>query len=290
MKKVSISSWAIPQDMHTLCAGAKKMGFDGISLGGFPPYGANPDLLDTEEKINEYKKAFSDNNLEVADFAIDVWNYDALTQTKEWREAFTRQINFVKKFGLTNIVRFDTDSKPELPEGMTYEDVKKFYIKNFKEMAQEAAKLDLQLVWEFEPGFIINEPSNIIEVCKGVDEPNFKLLFDTCHAYNCSLGLNGIEPEVLDGGILEFIEKAKGLIGWVHVIDADGTLNHDNTSEHVPFGEGKIDFDKVIPALMEVGGFTGDWWSIDLCEWPEAWKVTEKCKKYVDAFNEKYCE
>lgn len=290
MKKVSISSWAIPQEMHALCKGAREMGFDGISLGGFPPYGANPDLLDTDEKIEEYKKAFIENKLEVADFAIDVWSYDALTQTEEWRKAFTRQLEFVKKFGLTDVVRFDTDSKPELPEGMTYEDVKKFYIKNFKEMAQEAAKLDLKLVWEFEPGFIINEPSNIIEVCREVNEPNFKLLFDTCHAYNCSLGLNGIEPEVLEGGIMEFIEKAKGLIGWVHVIDADGTLNHDNTSEHVPFGDGKIDFDKVIPALMEIGGFEGDWWSIDLCEWPDAWGVTEKCKKFVDDFNEKYCK
>lgn len=288
MKKVSISSWAIPQDMNTLCKGAKKLGFDGISLGGFPPYGANPDLLDTEEKIVNYRNYFTDNRLEVADFAIDVWEYDALTQTEEWRKEFTRQLEFVKKFGMTNIVRFDTDSKPELPPNMTYKEVKRFYINNFKEIAKEAATLDLELVWEFEPGFIINEPSNIVEVCKAVDEPNFKLLFDTCHAYNCALGLNGIESEILEGGIMEFIEMARGLIGWVHVIDADGTLNHDNTSEHVPFGDGKINFDKVIPALIDIGEFTGKWWSIDLCEWPDAWKVTEKCKKFVDEFNKKY--
>lgn len=290
MKKVSISSWAIPQNIHELCKGAKALGFDGISLGGFPPYGANPDLLDTDEKIEDYKRAFTENDMEVADFAIDVWDYDALTQTDAWRAAFTRQLQFVKKFGLTNVVRFDTDSKPELPDGMTYAEVKQFYIKNFKEMAKEAAALDLQLVWEFEPGFIINEPRSIIEVCKAVNEPNFKLLFDTCHAYNCALGLNAIEPDILEGGVMEFIEMAKGLIGWVHVIDADGTLNHDNTSEHVPFGKGKINFDEVIPALMEVGEFEGEWWAIDLCEWPDAWSVAGMCKEYVDGFNEKYCD
>lgn len=290
MKKVSISSWAIPQSIDELCAGAKKLNFDGISLGGFPPYGANPDLLDTDEKVEAYKKCFTDNGLGVADFAIDVWSFDSLRQTKEWREAFTRQIQFVKKFGLTNIVRFDTCSKPEIPEGMTYDDVKSFFVKNFKEMAQEAAGLGLELVWEFEPGFIINEPSNIVEVVKAVNEPNFSLLFDTCHAFNCALGLNGIEPEVLKGGIMEFIEMAKDHIGFVHVIDADGTLNSTNTSEHVPFGDGKIDFDQVIPALMEVGGYKGDWWAIDLCEWPDAWGVTGKCKEYVDKFNEKFCK
>lgn len=285
MKKVSISSWAIPQPIDVLCKGAKEIGFDGISLGGFPPFGANPDLLDTNEKIIAYKKNFTDNELEVADFAIDIWSFDALKMTNEWRKAYTRQIKFVKKFDMTDIVRIDTCAPPEIPKGMSYHEVKKFYIKHFKEMAKEAAELGLKIVWEFEPGFIINEPSNIIEVVKGVDEPNFSLLFDTCHAYNCALGLNAIEPEVLEGGIVEFIEMAKGHIGFVHVIDADGTLNDTNTSEHVPFGQGKINFEEVIPALILKGGFIGDWWAIDLCEWPDAWAVTKQCKDYVDEFN-----
>lgn len=289
MKKVSISSWAIPQDIHKLCQGAKELGFDGISLGGFAPYGANAQLLKTQEEVDAYKKAFADHGLSVADYAIDLWAYDALTQTEQWRKAYTEALEFAVAFGMTDIIRVDTDSKPALVPGMDYDDVKKFYIRNFKEMAKEAASYGFKVVWEFEPGFIINEPSHIMDVVKGVEEENFSLLFDTCHAYNCALGLNGIEPEVLSGGILEFIEKAKGYIGFVHVIDADGTLNHDNTSEHVPFGDGKIDFDEVIPALMETGGYQGDWWAIDLCEWPDAWGVTEKCKKFVDAFNRKYC-
>lgn len=290
MKKVSISSWAIPQHIEELCKGAKELGFDGISLGGFAPYGANADLQKTPEEVAAYKKSFADTGLEVADYAIDLWAYDALKQTKEWRAAYTRALKFAKEFAMTDIIRVDTDSKPVVPEGMTYDEVKKFYIKNFKEMAREAAEYGFKVVWEFEPGFIINEPSNIMEVVKGVDEENFSLLFDTCHAHNCALGLNGIEPEVLNGGILEFIEMAKGYIGFVHVIDADGTLNHDNTSEHVPFGDGDINFDKVIPALIEVGEYKGDWWAIDLCEWPDAWGVTGKCKKFVDAFNEKFCK
>lgn len=289
MKKVSISSWAIPQSIDMLCRGAKEMGFDGISLGGFAPFGANADLQKTSEEIETYRKNFTDNGLEAADYAIDLWAYDALKQTKEWRAAYTKALKYAKELDLTDIIRIDTDAKPVLPDGMTYDQVKAFYVKNFKEMAREAAEYGFKVVWEFEPGFIINEPSNIMEVVKKVDEPNFSLLFDTCHAYNCSLGLNAIEPEILDGGILEFIDMAKGYIGFVHVIDADGTLNKENTSEHVPFGDGKIDFDTVIPALIERGGYQGDWWAIDLCEWPDAWAVTEKCKKFVDAFNQKYC-
>ncbi len=291
MKKISISSWAIPQEMKELTVGAKKMGFDGISLGGFPPYGANQNLLDTDEKLAEYVGYFKDNELEVADYAIDVWAYNALTKTAEWRKAFSECLAFADKLGLTKIIRFDTCAPPKLPEGMTYEEVKAFYIKHFKELSQEAAKYGQQLVWEFEPGFIINEPEHVLDVVKRVDEPNFKLLFDTCHGYNCALGLNAIAPNAaLDGGIMEFIKKANGYIGLVHVIDADGKLNHDNTSEHVPFGDptGLIDFDEIIPALMSEGGYVGDWWAIDLCEWPNAWEVTETCKKFVDRFNRKF--
>lgn len=290
MKKVSISSWAIPQPIDQLAAGAKKLGFDGISLGGFPPFGANAKLLDTPDKITTYKRHIQENGIEIADYAIDIWQWDALTQTQEWRSAFTDAIHFAKILDLTDIIRIDTDSAPQLPDGMTYRQVKDFYIKQFKEMAQEAAELNLTIAWEFEPGFIINEPRSVAEVVKAVDEPNFGLCFDTCHAYNVALGLNGIEPDVLEGGILEFIDLVSGYIKLVHVIDADGTLNHDNTSEHVPFGEGKIDFDQVIPALLNQGKYTGDWWAIDLCEWPDAWAVTAKCKKFVDRFNKKYSE
>lgn len=288
MKKISISSWAIPQNMEKLCAGAKRLGFDGISLGGFPPYGANAELLKTPQEVENYRRLFLDSGLEVADYAIDLWSYDALAQTEAWRAAFTKSLQFAKELNLTKIIRVDTDSKPVLPQNMTYGEVKDFYVKHFKEMAREAAADGFELMWEFEPGFIINEPKNVMEVVKRVEEPNFRLLFDTCHAHNCALGLNAIEPEVLKGGILEFIDLASDYIGFVHVIDADGTLNHENTSTHVPMGEGDIDFDTVIPALLDRGNYKGDWWAIDLCEWPNAWEVTEKCKVFVDEFNKKY--
>ena len=127
MKKVSISSWAIPQPMEELCKGAKDLGFDGISLGGFPPFGANSKLVDTPEKLKAYKKYFSDNNLLVADYAIDVWAFNALTQTTEWRAAFSEALGFAKKFGMTNIIRLDTCAPPKLPDGKSYKDIKAFY-------------------------------------------------------------------------------------------------------------------------------------------------------------------
>ena len=40
----------------------------------------------------------------------------------------------------------------------------------FTTCARHAADYGIQVVWEFEPGFIINEPKNIVEVVKDVGQ------------------------------------------------------------------------------------------------------------------------
>ena len=210
MRKISISSWAIPQPLDELCAGAKKIGYDGISLGGFPPFGAHPDIVDTPEKKAALVKTFKDAGLEVADYALDMWKYDALKQTAEWRAEYTRALKCAAELGLTKIMRVDTCTPPILPEGMSYDEVKQFFVKHFTEMANEAAEYGFDVVWEFEPGFMINEPKNVKWILDNVKAPNFSLLFDTCHAYNCALGHRHIEEGCkLEGGVEEFIELVK---------------------------------------------------------------------------------
>ena len=51
------------------------------------------------------------------------------------------------------------------------------------------------------------------------------------------------------------------------------------------FGEGVIDFSTLLPELARNIPADG-WWTIDLCFWPDAWAVTEKCKRAVDELNE----
>ena len=68
------------------------------------------------------------------------------------------------------------------------------------------------------------------------------------------------------------------------IIDSDGTLHGNETSTHTPFGEGILNFDRLLPELNK-NSFRHNWWTIDLCFWPDAWKVTESCKKALDKFN-----
>jgi sugar phosphate isomerase/epimerase len=173
MKKISLSSWAIPMELPAFSEEIKKIGFDGISLGGFKPFGAHPDFYDTPEKRDALKKMFSKTEIEVADYAIDLWSINSLKSRAEWLALYDRFLEFADEMDF-RLVRVDTGSEPILPAGMSYPEVKKQVVQNFKQMARKAAAKNIDVLWEFEPGFIVNEPANVIEVVKAVDEPNFK--------------------------------------------------------------------------------------------------------------------
>ena len=88
------------------------------------------------------------------------------------------------------------------------------------------------------------------------------------------------KKETLPGGALEFIQKLSGRINHIHLIDSDGTLHGDETSTHAPFGDGELNFDELVPALNKAG-VPHDWWTIDLCFWPDAWTVYPPLQRFT---------
>ena len=108
------------------------------------------------------------------------------------------------------------------------------------------------MVWEFEPGFIFNRPSDIVQLVGEFDEPNFGVLFDTCHAHMIAVEgskQTGGPVERLKEGVLELARMLRGRIRTVHVGDSDGTVYQGGTSTHVPIGEGRIDFPPILEEL-----------------------------------------
>jgi sugar phosphate isomerase/epimerase len=152
-----------------------------------------------------------------------------------------------------------------------------------------AADAGVYVTWDFEPGFAFNKPSDVFRILEEVDHDNFGVQFDTCHAHMVAgVGAHQVgQRETLPGGALELAQRLRGKINHIHLIDSDGTLHDNHTSTHAPFGDGVLDFDKLLPELNQ-SGCPHDWWTIDLCFWPDAWKVTERCKKSLDQLRAKY--
>lgn len=296
LRKVGIGSWAYvdgpyakdAMDLDVLLKKLADLKYDGIALSGVKPH-ADPELYPTREDRLRLRNLLFDNHMEALEVVPNVWHFNPLTHEREYLDYMNDYIRFMDECGF-RILRVDTCCPPRLPEGVSYEKALNKTIELFTYIARECAIRNISVVWEFEPGFIFNKPSEVVKIVNAVNMPNFNLLFDTCHAYMCAVvGSRQLgEKEVLKDGIKEFIGMVSGKIGTVHLIDSDGTLHNDeDTSTHSPFGAGFIDFDEIIPAFLNEGGYKFGWWTVDL-HLPDGWHIAVESKKFVDELNARY--
>jgi sugar phosphate isomerase/epimerase len=303
--RISIGTWAYifnqtepTNDFHVILHKLQDLGYDGVELGGFNPH-PGPDTYPTKESRLKLKKAVADHGLYFSALAADLWSQKLLTveDSGPFIAAFAKNLIFAEDLGI-DCIRVDTvEPITVVQQGkVTNEKAFERAANAFDLCSKLAAPRDIRICWEFEPGFPINKPSEILALVEEVrvkrNNPNFGVLYDSCHAHMCAaIGANQIgAKETLPGGAMELLEKLQGKITHVHLIDSDGSLNEHNTSTHNPFGSkgtGALDFDKLIPAI-QAAGVPSDWWCVDLCFWPDAWAVTADSKKYLDKLRAKY--
>jgi len=307
-RRISIGTWAFlfnqkkPIPFEEVVPGLKELGFDGLELGAFGDY-PTPDSKPTKEDRDAVRATWESLGMGCSGLAPDLWAERLISSPddKSYMTAFRKALEFAQDLGI-DTMRVDTTEDPWIIGEVEGEDRPAKVAKRveyglalarvcaaWRKCSQEAVDKGVRLVWEFEPGFAFNKPSDILRVIDGVNHSNFYVMFDTCHADNVAVygHRQPGEKETLPGGIKELAEKLKGKIGRVHLIDSDGTMNEHMTSSHPPFGEGNLKFEEFMPAIVDAG-CPDDWWTIDLCFWPDAWKATAKCKKGIDALNKKY--
>lgn len=303
-KKISIGTWAYtigpyqnnPVPFETVVTKLKEIGFDGIDLGGFPPH-PNPDDCPTAESRARVRGLVEDAGLGFSGLAANLWMHKlgSAPDNSALLAEFDKNVKFSTDLGIKTI-RVDSLDPPDVFKTVDYNLARDRTVKGFKEMARRAANAGLNVCWEFEPGFAFNKPSEILSIVNEVsaDHPNFGVLYDTCHANMVAKvgSRQWGEKETLPGGALELLQKLKGKITHLHLIDSDDKCHkdakgEDETSAHPPFGLGNLDFDKLTPALLDCG-CPHDWWAIDLCFWPDAWAATEQCYTFTDNLRKKF--
>jgi len=297
MKKISIGSWAYtigpyaknPIAWDEVIKKVKGIGFDGVELGGFPPH-PNPDNMPLKKQRSACKKQLKEIGLDWSGLAADLWSQHLIDadDNSAYLACFRKNLQFCVDLGIPAI-RVDTVQPPTIFDKVDSDTARQRVVKTWKVCAAEAADKGVRMAWEFEPGFAFNKPSDIVRIVEEVGHDNFGVMFDTCHGYMVSTS-GARQPgkkEVLPGGVVELAKKLRGKIKHIHLIDSDGTLHGNETSTHTPFGQGKINFDELLPELAK-NDMGHDWWTIDLCFWADAWAVTEQCKKAVDELNRKY--
>lgn len=297
MKRISIGTWAYsigpyaenPVPWSEILEKLSALGFDGLELGGFGVH-PNPDIMPDKESRAKCKQGVADAGLAFSGLAANLWG-EKLINTEDnshYLDEFRKNLDFCVDLGIPGI-RVDCVQPPTIFSEVDPGAARQRVVSTWKRCAREAADKGIYVTWEFEPGFAFNKPSDILRIVDEVNDDNFGVQFDTCHAHMvAAVGARQPgEKETLPGGALELAQKLRGKINHVHLIDSDGTLHGDETSTHAPFGEGILNFDELLPELNR-SGIPHDWWTIDLCFWPDAWVVTEACKKAIDKLNVQY--
>jgi sugar phosphate isomerase/epimerase len=305
MKKLSIGSWAYifnqeqpTNDFHQVLHKLQDLGYDGVELGSFGVH-PTPWSHPTKADRQRLKKEVADHGLAFSGIAVDLWSFkkpgpSILDENPTpYVAAFFGFTVFGSDLGIKTI-RVDAVEPPNFLQTSKMDPKLALdrIVSVWDKCSKIAADYGMNVCWEFEPGFLFNKPSEVVKIVDAVrakGNPNFGVLFDSCHAYMAAVvGANHAGgKETLPGGEMELLDKLKGKITHVHLIDSDGSLNEHNTSTHNPFGTGKLNFDKLLPALNQAG-VPNDWWCVDLCFWPNAWDVTADSKRFLDGLRKKY--
>ena len=313
-KRSSIGSWAYtigpyasnPIDFDTVLSKLKALGFDGVELGAFPPHPnpGNPGGSDEgwggalagKSERAELVAKMASHGLAFSGIAANLWGEKLINtdDPSKYISEFRRNSDFAKDVGIGG-VRVDTVQPPTILREVDYKTAMDRVVKTWQACADYAADNGQYVTWEFEPGFAFNKPADIVRIHDAVNRPNFGILYDTCHGQ--MVGVVGArqegEKEVFADQV-ELIRLLNGRINHIHLIDSDNTCHKDatgadETSAHPPFGMGVLNFDVLIPEILKAGSAVKhDWWTIDLCFYPDAWAATETCKKALDGYIANY--
>jgi len=275
-----------PTSFDDLVPRLKALGFNGVELASFGPH-PNPQSHPDKRSRDRLKAYMADNGLAFSGVCPDFWSLKLVgadDSGREYLNKFRENLEFAADIG-SPMIRVDAIHPPTLFETIDKDVARRQIIAIWKQAISAAGERGLDVVWEFEPGFIFNRPSDIVALVDEFKEPNFGVLFDTCHAHMIAVEgarQSGGPVEKLEGGVLELARMLRGRIRTVHVGDSDGSIYQGGTSTHVPIGAGVIDFLPVLTELTRHGGMKQIWWTLDLSNWADAWGAAESCKSALD--------
>jgi hydroxypyruvate isomerase len=204
----SVSRWTY-QDLsiEELCKLVKQLGFGAIDLVG-------PDDWPVLKKYNIDSSMCNGAELNLEDGWGDAKFHEALI------ERYHRHIDLVADAGYTNLVCFSGNKRGMSPEeGLDHAETG---LKNILPHAQERGvvlQMELFNSKVNHPDYFADNSAWGIELCKRLNSPNFKLLYDIYHM------------QIMEGDIIRTITDNHQYFGHYHTAGVPGRHEIDETQE-----------------------------------------------------------
>jgi len=300
--KICRGSWCLgfglepPATLEQAVKVLSAFGYDGIELAGFFDH-ATVERYPDKESRRKLVDWIGEHDLEIVGYAPgpygDFGKYPWATGSDDvvaaYESFFDAHLQFCVDTGITGM-RIDPGDFGPLARDADYDRAWDRVVTMFRKHAERGAEVGVTMLWELETGQIFVKPSEAVKLFEDVGHDNLKLMYDVGHVEAaCVIAHNQVQPaERLEGGQVEFVGMMKGRIGHMHVCDTDANTWHNAFGTHLGIGKGGIDFDALIPAVLE-SGYTGPWWSVDAIPMTaETWADTWADRFTLDALLDKH--
>ncbi|MGC8603945.1 MAG: sugar phosphate isomerase/epimerase family protein, partial [Desulfomonilaceae bacterium] len=218
------------------------LGYEGIEIMADVPH-AFPLHL-TDEDISAISKALDDNNLSISNVNAFMHNADGDTYHPSWienepdlREKRTdytlRCIELATKLGARNI-----STEPGGPlDGISREEGLRLYRQGLMAVEGAARANGIKILIEPEPGLLVENSTQFLDLFKDLDPAVFGINFDVGHFYCVNENLS------------QLIHSMKDYIHHFHLED----ISESRVHHHLMLGHGAIDLHKVLDTIQEIG-------------------------------------
>jgi hydroxypyruvate isomerase len=204
----SVSRWTYGHlGIEELCVLVKSLGFNAIDLVG-------PDDWPTLKKHNIDSSMCNGAELNLVDGFIHPEFHDQL------EDRYKRHIDLMVQAGYTNLVCFSGNKR-----GMSEQVGLKNAIKGLNRIVPYAEQKGIVLQMELfnskvdHPDYMCDNSAWGIELCKAIDSPNFKLLYDIYHM------------QISEGDIIRTIRDNHQYFGHYHTAGVPGRNEIDDSQE-----------------------------------------------------------
>mgnify|MGYP000704451639 FL=1 len=218
----SVCQWCYPDlSLDELCEVAKEFGLMGIDLIG-------PSGWDTLKKHDLVSTMCNGAEISLTEGFNDPQYHSELI------ENYTKHIKLVAEAGFTNLICFSGNKR-----GMDDETGLQNCVKGLQQILPLAEKLGVVIQMELfnskvdHPDYMCDNSAWGIELCKRVDSPNFKLLYDIYHM------------QISEGDIIRTITDNHQYFGHYHTAGVPGRNEIDDTQE--------LFYPAIMSAIVESG-------------------------------------
>jgi len=300
--KISRGSWCLAFGMDPVPSLEQVVdvlsafGYDGIELAGFFDHATvekYPDAASRKKLVDWLSR----KNLEIAgyapgpygDFGRLPWATGGDDVVAEYEKFFEDHLQFCVDCGIP-AMRVDPGDFGPMARDVDYDRTWDRVVNTFRKHAERGAEVGVTMLWELESGQLFVKPSEAVKLLEDVGHDSLQLMFDVGHIEACCvIAHNQVQPqERLEGGQVEFVKMVAGKIGHMHVCDTDSNTWHNAFGTHLGIGKGVVDFDALIPAVVD-SGYTSKWWSVDAIPMTaETWADTWSDRMALDALLDKH--